>query len=144
MADIARGAGASTALLDAHKLAEVILSSKEIGGNGEYSHLNDDDAQQSAGAVLGLLPKFHQAMMKRANQHVKDATRRLYLSNRSGWGVTAQRATLRTMGVFWPVFGRVSHPPTDESCADLRRCCRRPVYRRHDPLSVFLLCLQIQ
>jgi len=32
---IDRGAGASTALLDAHQLAEVILSSKELGGDGK-------------------------------------------------------------------------------------------------------------
>jgi hypothetical protein len=57
--------------------------------------------------------------MKRANLHVKDATRRLYLSNRSGWGVTSQRATLRLMGIVWPVIGWVSFTLFQASRADL-------------------------
>lgn len=46
--------------------------------------------------------------MNRANQHVKDATRRLYLSNRSGWGVYAQRATLKLMDYTWSAMSLVS------------------------------------
>jgi hypothetical protein len=56
-------------------------------------------------ALLDLLPAFHTEMMSRANRHVKDATRRLYLSNRSGMGVYTQRATLGLMNVLWPVMG---------------------------------------
>jgi len=56
--------------------------------------------------------------MKRANLHVKDATRRLYLSNRSGWGVTSQRATLRLMEVLWPVISWVSYVCLQAGWAD--------------------------
>jgi hypothetical protein len=51
-------------------------------------------------------------MMLRANRFVNDATRRLYLSNKSGWNVYAQRATLRIMNHVWPLASWVSvlHP----------------------------------
>jgi hypothetical protein len=112
-ADETRGAGASTALLDAFKLSEVMLSSNELRGKGEPStsyFLNL--LTQPAGTVLDLLPAFHCEMMSRADRHVKDATRRLYLSNQSGLGVYSQRATLRLMDTLWPIAKWMSRKST--------------------------------
>jgi hypothetical protein len=110
--DETRGAGASTALLDAFKLSEVMLSSNELGGKGEPSTAYFSNLLiQPAGTVLGLLPAFHGEMMSRADRHVKDATRRLYLSNQSGLGVYSQRATVRLMDTLWPIAKLMSRKP---------------------------------
>ena len=49
------------------------------------------------------LSEFHDEMTRRAKRHVRDAKTRLFLSNRSGWGVVTQRLLLRLMDVArWP------------------------------------------
>jgi hypothetical protein len=60
---------------------------------------------------LGLLPAFHGEMMSRADRHVKDATRRLYLSNQSGLGVYSEGATVRLMDTLWPIAKWMSRKP---------------------------------
>jgi hypothetical protein len=46
--------------------------------------------------------------MLRASRFVNDATRRLYLSNKSDWNIYAQRATFRIMDRLWPLASWVS------------------------------------
>jgi hypothetical protein len=63
----------------------------------------------AAGPLLGLLPSFHREMIIRSQGFVKDATHRLHMANRFGWGRRLRNVLLRVMQFLWPLANWVSH-----------------------------------
>lgn len=113
------GVGGSTALKDAENLAATIISANELGGDGEYTWPSrpmdrpmPPADRTAAGRILGLLPSFHREMIVRSQGFVKDATHRLHMANRFGWGRRMRNVLLRVMQFLWPLANWVSHDPS--------------------------------